>query len=305
MHLDRAGHRACELDQWSQSPIRQVCHESHRGLFTRWQSSRSHPSCWPKGRELIGSCPGDGSPASRQGARSECLFGFRPPDPDAAWQAKQCDDPRQIRKARGPAAPGLAVVDGDLGFRAASRDVHPDTREQRCRVHKAANVTGAMPKPLHDRARSDLQDIRMAATGTEAEAAFNPFVETHASNTRMPSTRWSRTGISSCPSGRTPEAHPHHQPGRERLLDGQEPHQEDQGLPEPENRPLDGLQADEASHEDMRRISGPNRLPEIIGGIEFRDGITQMQVPLLASARVNPLERNAEHFVPRENRDDP
>ena len=82
-------------------------------------------------------------------------------------------------KSRGLAPPELAIGDGALGFCAALRDVCPDTREQRCRVHKAANVTGAMPKSLHDRARSDLQDIWMAATRTETEAAFDLFVETY------------------------------------------------------------------------------------------------------------------------------
>ena len=62
-------------------------------------------------------------------------------------------------KARGVAPPELAVGDGAVGFRAALRDVQPETGEQRCRVHKAANVTGAMPKSLHDSARSDLHDI--------------------------------------------------------------------------------------------------------------------------------------------------
>lgn len=49
--------------------------------------------------------------------------------------------------------PELATGDGALGFWTALRDVFPDTREQRCWVHKTANVLGAMPKSLHERAR--------------------------------------------------------------------------------------------------------------------------------------------------------
>ena len=59
------------------------------------------------------------------------------------------------------------------------QDIRPKTRAQRYRIHKAANVTGARPKSLHDGARSDLQDIGMVETRKEAEAAFNLFVETH------------------------------------------------------------------------------------------------------------------------------
>jgi putative transposase len=63
-------------------------------------------------------------------------------------------------KKRGLAVPPeLAIGDGALGFWTALRDAFPTTREQRCWVHKTANVTGAMPKALHEKAKSDLQDI--------------------------------------------------------------------------------------------------------------------------------------------------
>jgi transposase-like protein len=47
---------------------------------------------------------------------------------------------------RGLAGPLLAVGDGALGFWAAIRDVFPATKEQRCWVHKSANVLDALPK---------------------------------------------------------------------------------------------------------------------------------------------------------------
>src|SRR5690625_1472285 len=49
-------------------------------------------------------------------------------------------------RARGMAAPELAVGDGALGFWAALRQVWPATREQRCWVHKVANCLAALPK---------------------------------------------------------------------------------------------------------------------------------------------------------------
>jgi transposase-like protein len=52
--------------------------------------------------------------------------------------------------------PELAIGDGALGFWTALREVFPDTPEQRCRVHKTANVLGAMPESLHERAKADL-----------------------------------------------------------------------------------------------------------------------------------------------------
>ena len=45
-------------------------------------------------------------------------------------------------------APKVAVGDGALGFWAALRKVFPETREQRCWVHKTANILNKMPKSV-------------------------------------------------------------------------------------------------------------------------------------------------------------
>ncbi len=52
-------------------------------------------------------------------------------------------------KARGlRVEPKLATGDGALGFWKALRVVWPATREQRCCVHKPANVLDKLPKRL-------------------------------------------------------------------------------------------------------------------------------------------------------------
>ena len=52
-------------------------------------------------------------------------------------------------KARGlNTPPKLAVGDGALGFWAALREVFPQTKEQRCWVHKTASALNKMPKAL-------------------------------------------------------------------------------------------------------------------------------------------------------------
>ncbi|KPK50432.1 MAG: transposase [Planctomycetes bacterium SM23_25] len=82
-------------------------------------------------------------------------------------------------KAQGlEGAPKLAVGDGALGFWAALRKVWPATREQRCWVHKTANVLNKMPKHVQPKAKGMLHDIRMAETKADAEVAFDLFVET-------------------------------------------------------------------------------------------------------------------------------
>jgi transposase-like protein len=73
-------------------------------------------------------------------------------------------------------APKIAVGDGALGFWAALRKI-PDTVEQRCWVHKTANVLNKMPKSVQPKAKGDLHEIWQAATRDNAIKAFDNFLE--------------------------------------------------------------------------------------------------------------------------------
>jgi putative transposase len=75
--------------------------------------------------------------------------------------------------------PKLATADGALGFWAALPKVYPTTREQRCWVHKTANVLDKMAKSVQPDAKSDLHEIWMAPTREAARAAFDHFVATY------------------------------------------------------------------------------------------------------------------------------
>jgi transposase-like protein len=74
--------------------------------------------------------------------------------------------------------PSLAVGDGALGFWAAVREVFPDTRQQRCWVHKTANVLNYFPKSVQSKAKAALHEIWMAETKAGATTAFGRFVAT-------------------------------------------------------------------------------------------------------------------------------
>src|SRR5690606_1354022 len=74
-------------------------------------------------------------------------------------------------------APVLAVGDGALGFWAAVRDVWPETREQRCWVHRLANVLDKLPKRLQGRAKEALREIMNAESRKTAEKAIADFAE--------------------------------------------------------------------------------------------------------------------------------
>jgi putative transposase len=82
-------------------------------------------------------------------------------------------------KRRGLAmGPELAVADGALGFWQAVEEVWPQTRGQRCWVHKTANVLNKLPKSQQSKAKRALQEVWMAETKNDALLAFDAFVET-------------------------------------------------------------------------------------------------------------------------------
>lgn len=75
--------------------------------------------------------------------------------------------------------PTLAIGDGALGFWASARKVWPKVRQQRCWVHKTANVLDKLPKRQQPQAKSMIHEIWMAATRADAERAFDLFIETY------------------------------------------------------------------------------------------------------------------------------
>ena len=80
-------------------------------------------------------------------------------------------------KRRGMTAPMVMVGDGALGMWSALGEVFPETRVQRCWVHKVANVLSALPKSAHPSARKALAEIRDAEDRAHAEAAITAFAD--------------------------------------------------------------------------------------------------------------------------------
>ena len=72
--------------------------------------------------------------------------------------------------------PKIAVGDGALGFWAALSQEYGGVREQRCWVHKTANVLDKMPKGLQPRAKEKIHEMYLSATKAEALRAFQEFL---------------------------------------------------------------------------------------------------------------------------------
>jgi transposase-like protein len=73
--------------------------------------------------------------------------------------------------------PKLCIGDGSLGFWKALAKVYPDSRRQRCWVHKTANILNKLPKSLHPKAKQKLHDIWQADSKNEAERHFDNFIQ--------------------------------------------------------------------------------------------------------------------------------
>ena len=90
----------------------------------------------------------------------------------ASWREILLDLKRRGLKI----GPRLAVGDGALGFWAALREVYPGCREQRCWVHKTANVLDKMPRSVQGKAKAMLHEMWQAPTKEKALGAYEHFV---------------------------------------------------------------------------------------------------------------------------------
>lgn len=73
-------------------------------------------------------------------------------------------------------APSLAIGDGALGFWKALEEVFPSTRQQRCWVHKTANILDKMPKKVQRGAKSMIHEMYLSSSKAEALKVFDDFL---------------------------------------------------------------------------------------------------------------------------------
>lgn len=178
-------------------------------------------------------------------------------------------------------APDLAVGDGALGFWAALREVFGETAEQRCWVHKTANVLNAMPKSLQPKAKAHLHDIWQAETKADASAAFDFFMETYGIKYEravgkltkdrdvllafydFPAEHWKH--IRTTNPIESVFATVRHRTGKTK------------GCLSRKTGLAMAFKLMMSAQGKWQRLNGANRMPEIIQGVAFIDGIKQIQ----------------------------
>ena len=82
-------------------------------------------------------------------------------------------------KSRGMNIPELAIGGVAMGFWAALEEVYPESRQQRCWMHKTLNVLNCLPKSVQSKAKQALHAIWQDETKEDAEKAFDLFIETY------------------------------------------------------------------------------------------------------------------------------
>lgn len=98
---------------------------------------------------------------------------------DGVRESKQSwKDFLQNLKTRGMIInPSLAVGDGALGFWPALEEEFPQCRQQRCWVHKTANILDKMPKSVQPNAKSMIHEMYLSPTKETALKVYDEFLE--------------------------------------------------------------------------------------------------------------------------------
>ena len=184
-------------------------------------------------------------------------------------------------KRRGLArTPELAIGDGAPGFWAALREVFGTTREQRCWFHKTGNVLNAMPKSVQPKAKGP-SARHPGRAETRAEAAFDFFAETYGVKYDkavaklvkdrdvllafydFPAENWKHIRTSN--PIESAFATVRHRTGKAK------------GCLSRKTGLAMAFRLMMSAQAEWRKLDGANRLPEIVQGIEFKDGIKHLQ----------------------------
>jgi len=84
----------------------------------------------------------------------------------------------QNLKSRGMnVTPSLAIGDGALGFWSALEEEFPKCRQQRCWVHKTANILDKMPKSVQPNAKRMIHEMYLSPTKESAQKAYEEFLQ--------------------------------------------------------------------------------------------------------------------------------
>jgi putative transposase len=188
-----------------------------------------------------------------------------------------CDLLLDLKRRGLAAAPELAVADGALGFWKALGEVWPTTREQRCWVHKTANVLNKLPKSLHSKAKRALQEIWMAETKRDAVTALDAFAESYGTKYDKAVDCLTKDRDTLLAFYDFPAEHWKHlrttNPIESTFATVRHRTIRSKGCLSNKTALAMVFKLVEGAQKSWRRLDGHNQLPKVIDGVKFTDGI--------------------------------
>jgi transposase-like protein len=181
-------------------------------------------------------------------------------------------------KSRGLAiAPEIAVGDGALGFWKAVDEAWPDTRHQRCWVHKTSNVLNKLSKSVHPAAKADLREIWQAETRVDAEAAMTTFAAKYGAKYERAVACLTKDREALLAFFDFPAQHWDHlrtaNPIESVFATVRHRTVRTKGALSQNTAKLMVFRLIRAASKSWRRLSGANQLPLVVEGIKFTDGV--------------------------------
>lgn len=187
-------------------------------------------------------------------------------------------------KQRGLAiAPELAVGDGALGFWKALEEVYPNTRHQRCWMHKAGNILDKVPKSVQPAMKADLREIHGAPTRSKAEAAIVVFAEKYGAKYPRAVDCLTKDRDTLLTFFDFPAEHWDHirttNPIESVFATVRHRTVRTKGALSPTTAKLMVFKLIMAASKTWRRLKGENQLSKVIAGVTFKDGTEATDLP--------------------------
>ncbi|MCK1680163.1 IS256 family transposase [Bradyrhizobium sp. 147] len=260
-----------------------------QGEYERWQrrdlSARRYVYVWADGvflqarmedhsecmLVLIGATP--------EGKRE--LIGFQVGVRESAqsWRELLID----VKRRGLPIAPEIAVGDGALGFWKALDAICPDTRHQRCWVHKTVNVLDKVPLSVQANMKTDLREVHRAPNRGSAEAAIDVFAEKYRAKYGRAVECLTKDRDELLAFYDFPAEHWDHlrttNPIESVFATVRHRTVRTKGSLSPTTARLMVFKLVIAAAKTWRRLKGTNQLPKLIAGVRFNDGIEVIQMP--------------------------
>src|SRR5215212_1326359 len=173
-------------------------------------------------------------------------------------------------------APEIAVGDGALGFWRAIEEAFPGTRNQRCCLHKTANVLNKVPRSVQRTMKADLREIHGAPTRAAAETAMDVFAEKYGAKYARAAECLTKDRDALLAFYDLPAEHWDHlrttNPIESVFATVRHRTVRTKGALSPTTARLMVFKLIMAAAKGWRRLKGETQLPKVVAGVTFQDG---------------------------------